>query len=203
MVIPSAFFPTYCIFYWFSQVEREVHEDLCWSHEGAASSALRSKSCTEVRRYAVVALTNLTFGNGRIKSFLCGFPGFIPLMVAQLARSTSDNLRKATAHLFRNLAWKADKSSKQTLSESNVVAVLMQAAITSHPIEPESKEEPTLKVILSALWNLSAHCKKNKVKILLQFFSAENFLQYDVIMSIHKFLKITRKMSDLFFFNFL
>ena len=66
MVIPSAFFPTYCIFYWFSQVEREVHEDLCWSHEGAASSALRSKSCTEVRRYAVVALTNLTFGNGRI-----------------------------------------------------------------------------------------------------------------------------------------
>ena len=159
----------------FSQVEREVHEDLCWSHEGAASSALRSKSCTEVRRYAVVALTNLTFGNGRIKSFLCGFPGFIPLMVAQLARSTSDNLRKATAHLFRNLAWKADKSSKQTLSESNVVAVLMQAAITSHPIEPESKEEPTLKVILSALWNLSAHCKKNKVKILLHFFRPKTF----------------------------
>ena len=169
----SAFFPTYCIFSSFSQVEREVHEDLCWSHEGAASSSpasLRSKSCTEVRRYAVVALTNLTFGNGRIKSFLCGFPGFIPLMVAQLARSTSDNLRKATAHLFRNLAWKADKSSKQTLSESNVVSVLMQAAITSHPIEPESKEEPTLKVILSALWNLSAHCKKNKVKFYCNFF---------------------------------
>ena len=27
----------------------------------------------------------------------------------------------------------------------------------------DSKEEPTLKVILSALWNLSAHCRKNKV----------------------------------------
>ena len=26
-----------------------------------------------------------------------------------------------------------------------------------------SKEEPALKVILSALWNLSAHCRKNKV----------------------------------------
>lgn len=162
----SAFFPNLLHF----QVEREVHEESdlsSWSHEGGAScsggNGLRSKSCTEVRRYAVVALTNLTFGNGRIKSFLCGFPGFIPIMVAQLARSTSDNLRKATAHLFRNLAWKADKSSKQTLSESNVVSVLMQAAITSHPIEPESKEEPTLKVILSALWNLSAHCKKNKV----------------------------------------
>ena len=148
-------------------MEREVHEDLSWSHEGASSSSssssLRSKSCTEVRRYAVVALTNLTFGNARIKSFLCSFPGFIHIMVAQLACSTTDSLIKATAHLFRNLAWKADKSSKQTLSESNVVKVLMQAGITS-PIEPEAKED-TLKVILSALWNLSAHCRKNKADI--------------------------------------
>ena len=30
----------------------------------------------------------------------------------------------------------------------------------------DSKEEPTLKVILSALWNLSAHCRKNKVCLL-------------------------------------
>jgi len=29
--------------------------------------------------------------------------------------------------------------------------------------EVGSKEEPALKVILSALWNLSAHCRKNKV----------------------------------------
>ena len=28
----------------------------------------------------------------------------------------------------------------------------------------DSKEEPTLKVILSALWNLSSHCRKNKVR---------------------------------------
>jgi hypothetical protein len=129
--------------------------------------------CTEVRRYAVVALTNLTFGNASIKSFLCSFTGFIPIMVAQLASSSSENLRKATAHLFRNLAWKADKSSKQTLSESNVVGVLIQAAmevatttgILAAPANAgaEAKEEPTLKVILSALWNLSAHCRKNKV----------------------------------------
>ena len=29
----------------------------------------------------------------------------------------------------------------------------------------EGKEESTLKVVLSALWNLSAHCGKNKVKM--------------------------------------
>ena len=78
----------------------------------------------------MVALTNLTFGNARIKSFLCSFSGFVPIMVAQLASCSSENLLKATAHLFRNLAWKADKSSKQTLSESNVVAVLMQVIFT-------------------------------------------------------------------------
>merc|ERR550519_740855 len=27
------------------------------------------------------------------------------------------------------------------------------------------KEEPTLEVILSALWNLSAHCRKNKADV--------------------------------------
>ena len=127
-------------------------------------------SCREVRRYAVVALTNLTFGNASIKTFLCSFPGFVPIMVGQL-QSPWENLRKATAHLFRNLAWKADKTSKAVLSESEVVTVLMAAAMTvaSRSATVTSgaelgKEEPTLKVILSALWNLSAHCRKNKVR---------------------------------------
>ena len=56
----------------------------------------------------------------------------------------------------------------QILSESNVVAVLMSAAMqvwmrSGHESGSCPKEEPTLKVILSALWNLSAHCRKNKV----------------------------------------
>ena len=77
---------------------------------------------------------------------------------------------QATAHLFRNLAWKADKTSKQTLSDSNVVPVLMQAAIevarASGTLQPDStKKDPTLEVILSALWNLSSHSRKNKVRI--------------------------------------
>ena len=128
-----------------------------------------------MRRYAVVALTNLTFGNATIKSYLCSFPGFVDTMVGQLDTSGWENLRKATAHLFRNLAWKADKSSKLVLSESRVVSVLMEAAmavssraLTETPaglaVEP-GREEPTLKVILSALWNLSAHCKKNKADV--------------------------------------
>lgn len=132
-------------------------------------------SCREVRRYAVVALTNLTFGNASIKSFLCSFPGLVTTMVGQLEPGGWENLRKATAHLFRNLAWKADKQSKVVLSESRVVPVLMEAAMgvaarclqetpQGLAVEP-GREEPTLKVILSALWNLSAHCKKNKADV--------------------------------------
>ncbi len=157
----------------FSQVEMEAH---------AEAEQPQQLPCTEVRRYAVVALTNLTFGNTSIKSFLCSYDGFIPIMVSQLSSTSSWSLKKATAHLFRNLAWKAEKSSKTTLSESNVVAVLMQAAMevarASGSLAPEvvaasaeagnsgsnTKEDPTLKVILSALWNLSAHCRKNKVR---------------------------------------
>ena len=70
------------------QVEREAHGD------AAAGSG------AEVRRYAVVALTNLTFGNTAIKSFLCSFDGFVPVMVKQL-ESPVEPLLKATAHLFR------------------------------------------------------------------------------------------------------
>ena len=132
------------------QIERDIHGEPSQEAGASASAgssltgngsavqtasavALQRSPCTEVRRYAVVALTNLTFGNARIKSFLCSFSGFVPIMVAQLASCSSENLLKATAHLFRNLAWKADKSSKQTLSESNVVAVLMQVNFSYWP----------------------------------------------------------------------
>ena len=112
--------------------------------------------CREVRRYAVVALTNLTFGNASVKSYLCSFPGFVDIMVHQLECSW-ENLRKATAHLFRNLAWKADKAAKSILSESQVVTVLMMAAVSSAArsmqdtpaglsVEPSKEEESTLKV---------------------------------------------------------
>lgn len=141
------------------QVEKIIHGDL-----------LERTPCSEVRRYAVVALTNLTFGNAAIKSFLCSSPGFVPVMVQQLG-SPFENLRKATAHLFRNLAWKADKASKAILSDSNVISVLMRAAMdVAQRFGEDPKEEATLKVVLSALWNLSAHCGKNKVSSFVDSF---------------------------------
>ncbi|XP_057163334.1 adenomatous polyposis coli protein isoform X12 [Ursus arctos] len=84
-----------------------------------------------LRRYAGMALTNLTFG---------------------------DVANKVIASVLRNLSWRADVNSKKTLREVGSVKALMECAL-------EVKKESTLKSVLSALWNLSAHCTENKADI--------------------------------------
>lgn len=115
------------------------------------------QNCITLRRYAGMALTNLTFGDGNNKALLCSFKEFMKALVSQL-RSPSDDLRQVTASVLRNLSWRADSNSKQTLREVGAVTGLMKAAM-------EGRKESTLKSILSALWNLSAHCSTNKVDI--------------------------------------
>ncbi|XP_055953472.1 adenomatous polyposis coli protein-like [Argiope bruennichi] len=113
--------------------------------------------CVTVRRYAGMALTNLTFGDGNNKALLCSMKPFMQALVAQL-HSPNEDLRQVTASVLRNLSWRADASSKQILREVGVVTTLMKAAM-------EAQKESTLKSILSALWNLSAHCSMNKADI--------------------------------------
>ncbi|KAG8035205.1 hypothetical protein G9C98_001695 [Cotesia typhae] len=115
------------------------------------------QSCITLRRYAGMALTNLTFGDGNNKALLCSFKEFMKALVSQLC-SLSDDLRQVTASVLRNLSWRADSNSKQILREVGAVTGLMKASM-------EGRKESTLKSILSALWNLSAHCSTNKVDI--------------------------------------
>lgn len=65
---------------------------------------------------------------------------------------------QVTASVLRNLSWRADGGSKASLRDVGAVAILMQAALSA-------RKESTLKVILSAVWNLSAHCSINKVRL--------------------------------------
>ncbi|GFO31868.1 adenomatous polyposis coli [Plakobranchus ocellatus] len=116
-----------------------------------------SECSTTVRRYACMALTNLTFGDGKNKALLCSMRGAMGALVAQLA-SPSEDLIQAAASVLRNLSWRADLASKKTLREIGAVTTLMQAAMAV-------KKETTLKSILSALWNLSSHCSENKAEI--------------------------------------
>ncbi|KAK2149870.1 hypothetical protein LSH36_433g01019 [Paralvinella palmiformis] len=110
-----------------------------------------------MRRYACMALTNLTFGDGTNKALLCSMKSAMEALVAQL-KSPSEDLRQVAASVLRNLSWRADLASKKTLREVGSVTALMLAAM-------EVTKESTLKSILSALWNMSAHCSENKADI--------------------------------------
>ncbi|XP_028909851.1 adenomatous polyposis coli protein isoform X2 [Ornithorhynchus anatinus] len=110
-----------------------------------------------LRRYAGMALTNLTFGDVANKATLCSMKGCMRALVAQL-KSESEDLQQVIASVLRNLSWRADVNSKKTLREVGSVKALMECAL-------EVKKESTLKSVLSALWNLSAHCTENKAEI--------------------------------------
>ncbi|KAK5650606.1 hypothetical protein RI129_001635 [Pyrocoelia pectoralis] len=113
--------------------------------------------CVLLRRYSCMALTNLTFGDSGNKALLCSFRQFMRVLVLQLD-SPCDELRQVTASVLRNLSWRADVTSKEILKEVGAVTGLMKAAMINN-------KENTLKSILSALWNLSAHCSESKSEI--------------------------------------
>ncbi|XP_031177429.1 adenomatous polyposis coli protein isoform X3 [Sander lucioperca] len=110
-----------------------------------------------LRRYSGMALTNLTFGDVANKATLCSMKGCMRAMVAQL-KSDSEDLQQVIASVLRNLSWRADVNSKKTLREVGSVRALSGCAL-------EVQKESTLKSVLSALWNLSAHCTENKADI--------------------------------------
>ncbi|KAL5020491.1 hypothetical protein ScPMuIL_003383 [Solemya velum] len=110
-----------------------------------------------MRRYACMGLTNLTFGDGTNKALLCSMKDAMEALVEQLL-SDSEDLCQVAASVLRNLSWRADLASKRTLRDVSAVKTLTLAAM-------RVKKESTLKSILSALWNLSAHCSENKADI--------------------------------------
>ncbi|XP_069784209.1 adenomatous polyposis coli protein 2 [Narcine bancroftii] len=120
---------------------------------GATSDPLNSA----LRRYAGMALTNLTFGDVVNKATLCSRKGCMQSIVAQL-ESESEDIHQVVASILRNLSWRADVNSKRILREVASVSALMQCAL-------KAKKESTLKSLLSALWNLSAHSTENKIAI--------------------------------------
>ncbi|EGV99502.1 Adenomatous polyposis coli protein 2 [Cricetulus griseus] len=122
-----------------------------------------------LRRYAGMTLTNLTFGDvankvprgGRMidgaQATLCARRGCMEAIVAQLA-SESEELHQVVSSILRNLSWRADINSKKVLREVGSMTALMECVL-------RASKESTLKSVLSALWNLSAHSTENKAAI--------------------------------------
>lgn len=119
----------------------------------------KDPKCISLRRYAGMILTNLTFGDGNNKALLCANKDFMKALVAQIS-TDADDLLQVTANVLRNLSWRADNNMKAVLNEIGTVTALTVAAM-------KNKNENTLRAILSALWNLSAHCSKNKAEFCL------------------------------------
>ncbi|XP_031627550.1 uncharacterized protein LOC116343560 [Contarinia nasturtii] len=115
----------------------------------------KDPNCISLRRYAGVALTNMTFGDGNNKANLCANRDFMKALVAQI-NTDADDLLQVTANCLRNLSWRADNNMKTVLNEIGTVTALTLAAM-------KKKNENTLRAILSALWNLSAH-SQNKAE---------------------------------------
>uniref|UniRef100_A0A3B3WRQ8 Adenomatous polyposis coli N-terminal dimerisation domain-containing protein n=1 Tax=Poecilia mexicana TaxID=48701 RepID=A0A3B3WRQ8_9TELE len=109
-----------------------------------------------LRRYAGMGLTNLTFGDVVNKATLCSRKSCLQALVAQLS-SDSEELHQVSS-VMRNLSWRADISTKRVLRDISCVSALMTCAL-------QATKESTLKSVLSALWNLSAHNIDNKVAI--------------------------------------
>jgi hypothetical protein len=76
-----------CVF----QVDHEAH-----------GSTTSDQYCVTLRRYAGMALTNLTFGDGANKALLCSFRQFMKALVAQL-KSPSEDLRQVIVNNNRNM----------------------------------------------------------------------------------------------------
>ncbi|XP_068156256.1 adenomatous polyposis coli protein [Drosophila tropicalis] len=116
------------------------------------------EQCNSLRSYALMSLTNLTFGDENVhnKSYLCGQRPFMEVLIAQL-HTAPDELLQIVAGVLRNLSWRADKHMKTIFNELGTVTALARASM-------QNKNENTLKAILSALWNLSAHCSTNKAE---------------------------------------
>ncbi|KAF7648553.1 hypothetical protein LDENG_00154970 [Lucifuga dentata] len=110
-----------------------------------------------LRRYAGMAVTNLTFGDVVNKATLCSKKSCLQALMSQLA-SDSEDLHQVVSSILRNLSWRADISSKRVLRDIGCVSALMTCAL-------QATKESTLKSLLSALWNLSAHSIDNKVAI--------------------------------------
>lgn len=111
-----------------------------------------------LRKYAGMTITNLTFGNTKNKSLLCGIPGAVDAIIAQLNTVEEEEIIQVSASVLRNLSWRADEFCRKTLREAGAVKALLAAA-------QSLQGEPALRTTLSALWNLSAHCSDNKTEI--------------------------------------
>ncbi|MEQ2197433.1 hypothetical protein XENOCAPTIV_029349 [Xenoophorus captivus] len=113
-----------------------------------------------LRRYAGMAVTNLTFGDAS----LCSRKSCLQALVAQLS-SDSEELHQVVSSVMRNLSWRADISTKRVLRDISCVSALMTCALQATKTLLQHLRSHSLTIVSNAcgtLWNLSARSPKDQ-----------------------------------------
>ena len=112
----------------------------------------------------------------QVKVCLTSHPQLLSAMSGLLS-GPAQPAQKAAAHLVRNLAWRADSRAQACLARAGLAGALLdcarrQAAPLTRATRAGPAVEPgpgpatqALKVILSGLWNLSAHASGSKATL--------------------------------------
>ncbi|XP_065063973.1 uncharacterized protein LOC135690373 [Rhopilema esculentum] len=111
-----------------------------------------------LRKYAGMALINLTYSDSRNKNILLEMKGALKAVLAGLSSSEEEELVQVSAGILRNVSWKSDENGKRTLAEVGTARSLMTSV-------QHIRSEAAIRSILSAVWNLSAHTPDNKEEI--------------------------------------
>ena len=79
-----------------------------------------------LRKYAGMALINLTYSDGRNKNVLLEMRESLKAIIGGLTSAEEEDLVQVSAGILRNVSWKSDENGKRTLAEvCNVVCVLL------------------------------------------------------------------------------
>ena len=79
-----------------------------------------------LRKYAGMALINLTYSDSRNKNILLEMKGALKAVLAGLSSSEEEELVQVSAGILRNVSWKSDENGKRTLAEVSLVSILRE-----------------------------------------------------------------------------
>lgn len=111
-----------------------------------------------LRKYAGMALINLTYNDSKNKAILCTMSSTLRAITGQLRLTEAEDLVQVFAGIIRNISWRPDDKTQRALQKVNAIRALLIAV-------QKLETEVCIRTVLSAVWNLSAHNPENKEEV--------------------------------------
>ena len=116
-----------------------------------------------LRKYAGMALINLTYSDGRNKNSLLEMKCSLKAIIAGLTSTEEEDLVQVSAGILRNVSWKPDESGKRTLAEvcaclSTSLAIFLQCCCYIALLLPASAGRVLFNIVAMVLQYCRAYC---------------------------------------------